>query len=195
MSETGIGASVRRKEDRRFLMGNGNYLDDINVEGQTYAYFVRSPHAHATINGIDISAAEASHGVVAVLTGKDLAADEIGGLICGWTIHSKDGEPHKAPAHPALATEKVRYIGDHVAIVIAETADQAKDASEKVSVDYGVLAAAAVTATAADASAPLVHDDAPGNVCYDWEIGDAAATDATVNSSGIAITILLLTII
>ena len=178
MSETGIGASVRRKEDRRFLMGNGNYLDDINVEGQTYAYFVRSPHAHATINGIDISAAKASHGVVAVLTGKDLAADEIGGLICGWTIHSKDGEPHKAPAHPALATEKVRYVGDHVAIVIAETADQAKDASEKVSVDYGVLPAAAVTATAADASAPLVHDDAPGNVCYDWEIGDAAATDA-----------------
>jgi len=178
MSETGIGASVRRKEDRRFLMGNGNYLDDINVEGQTYAYFVRSPHAHATINGIDISAAEASHGVVAVLTGKDLTADEIGGLICGWTIHSKDGEPHKAPAHPALATEKVRYVGDHVAIVIAETADQAKDASEKVSVDYGVLPAAAVTATAADASAPLVHDDAPGNVCYDWEIGDAAATDA-----------------
>ena len=98
MSETGIGASVRRKEVRRFLMGNGNYLDDINDEGQTYAYFVPSPHAHATINGIDISAAKASHGVVAVLTGKDLAADEIGGFICGWTIHSKDGEPHKAAA-------------------------------------------------------------------------------------------------
>ena len=98
MSESGIGASVRRKEDRRFLMGNGNYLDDINVEGQTYAYFVRSPHPHATINWIDISAAKESHGVVAVFTGKDLAADEIGGFICGWTIHSKDGEPHKAAA-------------------------------------------------------------------------------------------------
>ena len=183
MSESGIGASVRRKEDRRFLMGNGNYLDDINVEGQTYAYFVRSPHAHATINSIDTSAAEASDGVVAVLTGKDLAADEIGGLICGWTIHSKDGEPHKAPAHPALATEKVRYVGDHVAIVVAETAEQAKDAGEKVNVDYGVLSAAAVTATAADASAPLVHDDAPGNVCYDWEIGDAAATDAAFSNA------------
>ena len=106
MSETGIGASVRRKEDRRFLTGNGNYLDDMNVEGQTYAYFVRSPHAHATINSIDTSAAEASDGVVAVLTGQQLADDGIGGLICGWVIHSKDGEPHKAPAHLPLPSIK-----------------------------------------------------------------------------------------
>ena len=177
MSETGIGASVRRKEDRRFLTGNGNYLDDMNVEGQTYAYFVRSPHAHATINSIDTSAAEASDGVVAVLTGQQLADDGIGGLICGWVIHSKDGEPHKAPAHPALAVDKVRYVGDHVALVVAETASQARDAGEKVNVDYGVLPAAAVTATAAEASSPQVHDGAPGNICYDWEIGDKAATD------------------
>ena len=132
MSETGIGASVRRKEDRRFLTGNGNYLDDMNVEGQTYAYFVRSPHAHATINSIDTSAAEASDGVVAVLTGQQLADDGIGGLICGWVIHSKDGELHKAPAHPALAVDKVRYVGDHVALVVAETASQARMPAKKL---------------------------------------------------------------
>ena len=177
MSETGIGASVRRKEDRRFLTGNGNYLDDINKEGQTYAHFVRSPHAHATIKSIDTSEAEASKGVVAVLTGQQLADDGIGGLICGWVIHSKDGEPHKAPAHPALAIDKVRYVGDQVAVVVAESAAQAKDAAEKMHIDYDVLPAAAVTRTAADVSAPQVHDDAPGNICYDWEIGDKAATD------------------
>tara|TARA_B100000676_G_scaffold313246_1_gene392674 strand:+ start:4230 stop:6593 length:2364 start_codon:yes stop_codon:yes gene_type:complete len=177
MSETGIGASVRRKEDRRFLTGNGNYLDDINIEGQTYAYFVRSPHAHAAIKSIDTSKAETSDGVVAVLTGQQLADDGIGGLICGWVIHSKDGEPHKAPAHPALAVDKVRYVGDHVAVVVAESAVQARDAAEKVRVEYDVLPAAAVTSTAADVSAPQVHDDAPRNICYDWEIGDKEATD------------------
>lgn len=177
MTETGIGASVRRKEDRRFLTGNGNYLDDINVDGQTYAYFVRSPHAHAKINGVDTTAAKACDGVVDVLTGQQLADDGIGPLICGWVITGKDGEPHKAPAHPALAVDRVRYVGDHVAVVIAESYDQAKDAAEKVSVDYEVLPAAANTASAADSGSPQVHDDAPGNVCYDWEIGEKAATD------------------
>lgn len=177
MSETGIGASVRRKEDRRFLTGNGNYLDDINVDGQTYAYFVRSPHACAKIKDIDISAANASEGVIAVLTGKELEDDGIGPLICGWVITGKNGEPHKSPAHPALAVEQVRYVGDHVAVVVAESYDQAKDAAEKVFVDYEIMTAAVDTATAADSGTSQVHDDAPGNICYDWELGEKDATN------------------
>ncbi|MBT8061361.1 MAG: xanthine dehydrogenase family protein molybdopterin-binding subunit, partial [Gammaproteobacteria bacterium] len=121
MIENGIGASVRRKEDNRFLIGKGNYTDDINIVGQTYAYFVRSPHAHAAIKNIDTGAAESASGVVAVLTGEHLAADGIGPLICGVTVTSDDGQPHRAPAHPALAQGKVHYVGDHVAVVIAES--------------------------------------------------------------------------
>ena len=117
MSATGIGASPRRKEDFRFITGKGNYTDDINRAGQTHAYFVRSPHAHAAIGGIDASAALAMPGVVAVLTGQDLADDGIGGLICGWMVHSKDGSPMKVGPHPALAQGKVRYAGDCVAVV------------------------------------------------------------------------------
>ena len=141
MSETGIGASVRRKEDFRFITGKGRYTDDINRHGQAHAFFIRSPHAHATINGIDASAARKMKGVLAVLTGDDLAADKVGGLICGWMIHSKDGSPMKAGAHPALAQGKVRYVGDHVAVVIADTYALARAAAEKVVVDYGVLPA------------------------------------------------------
>ena len=103
MIENGIGASVRRKEDNRFLTGKGNYTDDVNVVGQTHAYFVRSPHAHAKINNIDTSEAISSEGVIAVFTGDDLAADGIGPLICGVNVTGDDGEPHKSPAHPALA--------------------------------------------------------------------------------------------
>ena len=139
MAENGVGASVRRKEDYRFLTGKGSYTDDLNVVGQTHAYFVRSPHAHATINSIDTAAAAAADGVVAVLTGDDLAADGIGSLICGVNVTSDDGEPHRAPVHSALAQGKVNYVGDHVAVVIAETLAEAKDAAEKVEVDYGIL--------------------------------------------------------
>ena len=107
MIENGIGASVRRKEDNRFLTGKGYYTDDVNVLGQTHAYFVRSPHAHAKINNIDTSEAISSEGVIAVFTGDDLAADGIGPLICGVNVTGDDGEPHKSPAHPALAQGKV----------------------------------------------------------------------------------------
>ena len=178
MTEQGIGASVRRKEDYRFLTGNGNYLDDINRPGQTYAVFVRSPHAHAKINGIDTSKAEGAPGVAAVFTGKDMADDGVGPLICGWTITGKTGEPHNAPAHPSLATEAVRYVGDCVAVVIADTLNQAKDAAELVNVDYDVQPSITSTAGALDSNAPQVHGDAPGNICYDWEIGDKAAVDS-----------------
>ena len=121
MTATGIGAPVRRKEDQRFITGKGQYTDDINRPGQAYAVFVRSPHAHANIKRIDAADALSSPGCLAVYTGADIAADKVGGLICGWMIHSKDGSPMKAGAHPALAQGKVRYVGDHVAVVIGET--------------------------------------------------------------------------
>ena len=125
MSATGIGAPVRRKEDQRFVTGQGRYVDDFNRPGQGYAYFLRSPHAHAAIRSIDTGAARAMPGVVGIFTGDDLAADKVGGLICGWMIHNKDGSPMRAGPHPALAQGKVRYVGDHVAVVIAETLAQA----------------------------------------------------------------------
>ncbi len=178
MSETGIGASVQRKEDFRFLTGQGRYTDDINRPGQLHAYFVRSPHAHATINGINKSAAEAAEGVVAVFTGADMAADNVGSLPCGWVVNDRHGEPHKAPPHFPLARDKARYVGDHVAVVIAETYDAARNAGELVEVDYGELPAVSGTGTALDSGAALLHEEAPGNLCYDWVLGDEAEADA-----------------
>jgi len=178
MTDQGIGASITRKEDYRFLTGNGRYLDDMVRPGQTYACFVRSPHAHASINGIDIADAAGAPGVVAIFTGADLDAGGVGGLICGWGITSKDGEAHKAPPHPVLATGKVCHVGDPVALVIAESLEQAKDAAERVAVDYDELPAVASTADAMAPGSAQIHDDVPNNLCYDWEIGDKAATDA-----------------
>ena len=177
MTSTGIGASVRRTEDFRFITGKGQYVDDINRVGQAYAYFLRSPHAHATIDAIDKTAAADMPGVVAIFTGEDLAADKVGGLICGWMIHSKDGSPMKAGPHPALAQGKVRYVGDHVAVVIADTLAEAKDAAEAIVVDYGILPGVGHTADA-KSSAAKIHDEAPNNTCYEWHIGDKDATEA-----------------
>src|SRR5262245_37195778 len=178
MSVTGIGASVRRKEDQRFITGTGQYTDDINRPGQAHAIFVRSPHAHATIKRIDAAKAKSMPGVLAVLTGDDVAADKIGGLICGWMIHSKDGSPMKAGAHPALAQGRVRYVGDHVAVVIAESLGIARDAAEAITVEYEEQRAIVDTAEAPKAGVPQVHDVAPNNCVYAWHLGDKAATDA-----------------
>ena len=115
----GIGAAVKRKEDRRFLLGKGQYVDDIVLPNQTYAVFVRSMYAHARIKKIDTAAAVAAPGVVGVFTGDDIAADGLGGLPCGWLIKNKDGSNMVVPAHPALAQGKVRHVGDPVAMVIA----------------------------------------------------------------------------
>ncbi len=183
MSTDGIGARVRRKEDYRFLTGNGHYVDDINRPGQAYAAFVRSPLAHARIRSIDTGAASAAPGVLAVLTGDDAKADGIGGLICGWMITSKDGSPMKAGGHPVLAQDKVRYVGDHVAVVVAETLDQARDAAELVDVDYEELGVVASTATARAAGQPAVHDEISDNTCYEWELGDKAATDVAFSGA------------
>ena len=154
MTETGIGARVLRKEDRRFLTGSGRYVDDINRPGQAHAVLVRSPHAHATVNGVNTAAAQAASGVIAVLTGADTAADGLGGLPCGWLINNKDGSPMAEPAHPVLAQGKVRHVGDPVALVIAETRGQARDAAELVEVDYGELPSVVDTATAAESGQP-----------------------------------------
>ncbi len=178
MTATGIGAAVRRKEDQRFITGKGHYTDDINRPGQAYAYFVRSPHAHATIKSIDVKTASRMPGVVAIFTGADMAAAKISGHICGWTVTGSDGKPMKAAPGPALAHGKVRYVGDEVAVVIADTYPQARDAAEKIVVDYGVLPAVVDPKAAAKPGAPQIHEIAPNNTVYNWQLGDKAATDA-----------------
>ncbi len=178
MSAPIIGSAVRRKEDHRFITGQGRYTDDINRPGQAHAYFLRSPHAHAKIRSIDASEARAAKGVVAVFTGADFARDKLGGLICGWMITSKDGTPMKAGAHPALAVDTVRYVGDHVAIVIADTYAIAKDAAELVRVEYTELPSVTEPSKAQSAGAPQIHTEAPRNTIYQWELGNKAETEA-----------------
>ncbi len=174
----GLGASVARTEDRRFLLGKGRYTDDLQLPGQSHAVFVRSPHAHATIRSIDARQALASPGVLAVLTGEDVAAAGLGGIPCGWQIKNKDGSVMVEPPHPALALGKVRHAGDPVVMVIAETRAQAKDAAQLVEIDYEPHRAVAHLPAAVGEGAPRVWDEAPGNVCFDWHLGDPAATDA-----------------
>ena len=177
---TEIGTPVRRREDYRFLTGQGTYTDDINRPRQLYAYILRSPHASAGIAGIDTAAAAKAVGVVAIYTGKDLEADGVGGLPCGWQIHSKDGSPMQEPPHPVLASGHVRHVGDPVAVVIADSFAQARDASELIAVDYAVEPAVTDVAEALKPGAPLVFSEVPGNICYDWHLGDPAAVDAAL---------------
>src|SRR6185503_12920298 len=151
-----IGARVARKEDYRFLTGAGQYTDDVALPRQTYAAFVRSPHAHANIRRIHIDKAKRAPGVVAVYTGADLAAAKVGGLPCGWLITDVKGQPMKEPPYPALAQGKVRHVGERVAVVIAETLSQARDAADKIKVDYEELPAV-VDGRKASSSAAL-HD-------------------------------------
>jgi len=180
MSE-GIGASVQRKEDKKFLTGKGRYTDDINRAGQVYAHFVRSDVAHANIKSIDTKAASAASGVVAVYTGEDVAADGIGGPICGWVVPNRDGSATHEPPHPLLAQGKVRFVGDAVAVVIAESVEQAKSASELVEVDYEELPAVANLETAS--SGAEIHEGMAENRYFDWELGDEAETDKALKSA------------
>ncbi|MCB1466502.1 MAG: xanthine dehydrogenase family protein molybdopterin-binding subunit, partial [Rhizobiaceae bacterium] len=177
MGIEGIGARVARKEDKRFITGGGRYTDDMVVPGMKHAVFVRSPHAHADIKGIDVAAAKAMPGVIAALTGKELKADGVGNLICGWMIHSKDGTPMKMGAWSPLAVDRVRYVGDAVVIVIADTKAQARDAAEAVEVTYEELKAVTDVVSALKPDAPQLHPEADGNLIFDWEIGDSKATD------------------
>ena len=158
-----VGSRVERKEDKRFLTGKGRYTADINIANQTYAVFVRSPHARAKIKKVDTSKALKSSGVVSVLTGKEIAEDKIGGLIAGWAIRSEDGSEMKVPANPPLAGEVANFVGEPVAVVFAETLDEAKAGAEKVEVDYKVLKAVVDPAEAMNSEA--VHDGIDKNLC------------------------------
>ena len=183
MGIEGIGARVLRKEDKRFITGKGKYTDDHNVPGQHHAAFVRSPHAHAKIKGIDKSKAEAMSGVAAVLDGKQLTGDGIGNIICGWMVHSKDGSPMNMGAWSALATETVRYVGDAAAVVIAETLEEAKAAAEAVEIDYEVLPAVVDAVSSMKDGAPQIHPEAANNIIYDWEIGEEADVDKAMSEA------------
>ncbi len=172
---TGIGASIKRREDFRFLKGLGRYTDDMTMPNMTYCVFVRSPVAHAKLGKIDLTAASKSPGVVAIFTATDLEA--VGGVPCGWLVTDRHNKPMIEPKHPILAAGKVRHVGDPVCAVIAETYAQARDAAEKVSIDYQELAAV-VDMKKAMLGGAAVHDEAPNNLCFDWELGDKAAADA-----------------
>ncbi len=169
MSNKFIGKSVKRVEDKRFITGRGRYTDDIVLPGMTYAYILRSPYAHARIKSIDTSAAEAMEGVVTIMTG-----EEVGhyGVPCGWQVNFKNGDTMKEPPHPLLVKDKVRHVGDAVAMVVAESRELAQDAAEAIMIDYEVLPAVIDASKAVEEGAPLVHDDVPNNICFDWEIGN-----------------------
>ncbi|OSZ75992.1 xanthine dehydrogenase family protein molybdopterin-binding subunit [Hydrogenophaga sp. IBVHS1] len=173
-----IGESLLRKEDYRFLTGAGQYTDDIVLPNMHHAIFVRSPHAHANIRKIDKAAALKAPGVIGIFDGSDVAADKIAGLPCGWLITDTAGQPMKEPPHPILAFQKVRYVGDHVAMVVADTLENAKNAAELVDVDYEPLAAVVDVRDAKKAGAPALHEAAADNHCYKWAIGDQGQVDA-----------------
>jgi aerobic carbon-monoxide dehydrogenase large subunit len=170
MSTAYIGKSIKRVEDKRLITGKGNYTDDIVLPGMTHAAFARSPYGHAKIKKIDSTAAKEMPGVVAIFTGADVA--DVNGVPCGWQVNFKNGDTMKEPKHPLLAHGIARHLGDAVAVVIAETREQAKDAAEAIEVDYEELPCVTNPAEAVKAGAPLVHADVPNNTSFDWELGN-----------------------
>jgi len=180
MMKFGIGQPVPRTEDARLLTGGGRYTDDVSLPGQAYAVFVRSPYAHAAIRGIDSADAASQPGVLAVFTVEDLEADGIGPIPCQAMLKQRDGSPYVAPPRPALAKGRARHVGDPVAVVVAETLDAARDAAELVMVDYDDLPSVTGTTTALEPGRPLVWDEAPNNLCFDWDQGDEATVEAAL---------------
>jgi len=174
----GIGASVLRKEDLRFITGGGRYTDDISLPGQVYAVFLRSPYARARIDGIDVGDALGMPGVVAVLTGADMAADGLGDLPCGWMVKQKDGRDMVTAPHPPLAHSQVNYVGEPYGLVIAQTLHEARQAAEAVEVDFTELDPVVDPARAR--LSEDIHAGVLGNLAYDWELGDRAATEAAL---------------
>ncbi|PRD38860.1 UNVERIFIED_CONTAM: cutL [Trichonephila clavipes] len=180
----GIGASTKRREDVRFLTGKGRYTDDINIRGQAHAWFVRSDVAHGTLNKVDVAAAEAMPGVLKVFTAADFAG--VGGIPCGWQVTDRFGKPMLEPKHPVLAEGKVRHVGDPIAVVVAETLEQARDAAEAVEVDITQLTPVLDMKAAIAADAPKVHEEIGSNLCYDWgfvEENKAAVEEAFKNAA------------
>ena len=183
MAKFGVGQSVLRVEDQKFITGKGRYTDDINLDGQAYGAAVRSFEAHAKINAIDVSAAKAAPGVLAVILADDITAHGANELPCAIPMENRDGTAGINPLRPVLCKDRVRHVGDHVAFVVAETAVQAKDAAELVEVDYETLDAVTTTAGAAEAGQPLVHDDVPNNLAFDWEFGDRAGSESAIGGA------------
>jgi len=177
MKQFGIGQPLRRVEDRRFLTGRGHYLDDISRPHQAHAAMLRSPHTHARICAIDTTEAAAMPGVIAVLSGEDLARDGIGTIPCVSAVTSRDGSRMASPPRPAIVRDRVRHVGDTVAMVVAETAAIARDAAELIAVDYEPLPAVVDAARALEPGSRAVWDEHPGNLCFDWEVGDNAAVE------------------
>ncbi|HSE05783.1 MAG TPA: molybdopterin cofactor-binding domain-containing protein [Methylomirabilota bacterium] len=175
-----LGASIKRREDPRFITGKGNYTDDLKLAGMTHAVFVRSPHANAKIRKIDTARASKAPGVVAIFTGKDMTG--VNSLPCGWLLPEL-----KIPPHMPLASDAVRCVGDPVAIVIAESQSAASDAAEMVAVDWEVLPSVTSTEKATAKGSPQIHEVAPGNVAFTWQIGDAAATEAAFKSAAVTV--------
>jgi len=186
LSPQGIGKSVPRREDARLLMGRGRYANDFSLPGQAYAYILRSPHAHARIAGIDVAAAVDAPGVLAVLTGRDAAADGLRPIPHSPVpsnphevpLQSRDGSLFFIAPHPALAIDAVRYVGEPVAVLVAETLAQAMDAAERIDVSYQVLPAVARSRDALMLGAPLVWEQHGSNLCVDSETGNKADVDA-----------------
>jgi carbon-monoxide dehydrogenase large subunit len=178
MTQFGVAQPVRRVEDPRLLKGAGAYTDDITPAGTLYGVVLRSPHAAATITSIDTSAAKATPGVKAVFTAADLKADGLAGLPCAVVLDNRDGTKQFTPPRPTLADGAVHHVGDPVAFIVADTPRAARDGAEAVMVDYDMLPSITDLAAALDKDAPLVWPEAGSNMCFDWEIGDKAATDA-----------------
>src|SRR5256886_1468692 len=168
-----FGSSIKRREDPRLITGKGVYVDDVKLRGTTYASFVRSPHAHARIKSIDSAAARKLPGVVAAYTGKELSAGGVKSLPVGWLLPNI-----KLPPHLPLAVDRARYMGDAVAVVIAESPYVARDAADLVEVDYEPLPVVTDAVRATEAGAPKLHDEAPANVSFRWALGDKDKTDA-----------------
>ncbi|WP_137180524.1 xanthine dehydrogenase family protein molybdopterin-binding subunit [Roseomonas sp. AR75] len=178
MAKFGLSQSVRRVEDPRLLTGRGRYTDDISMPGQAFGVVLRSPHAHARIESLDVAAAKATPGVLAVITGADMKAAGLGELPCMIPLKSRDGTPRTNTPRLALATDTVRHVGDPVAFVVGETLQAARDGAEAIMAEYEVLPASTDLATAHEAGAALVWPEAKSNICFDWEAGDKAKTDA-----------------
>ncbi|MEO1019631.1 MAG: xanthine dehydrogenase family protein molybdopterin-binding subunit, partial [Pseudomonadota bacterium] len=178
-----IGARLPRKEDGRFLTGHGNYVADIKRPKMLHGAFSRSSHAHARIGTINKAPALAVPGVKAVFTGTDLKEGGVGGLPCAWPVVGKNGANTLEPAHPPLAIEKVRYVGDAVAFVVAISLEAARKGVEALEVEYEALPAVTGVLEALQTDAPQLFDEVPGNLCVDWEVGDAAATDSAFKNA------------
>ena len=172
MVKFGVNQSVERKEDFRLITGTGQYTDDITLDGQLYGYMLRSPVAHARLLSVDVEEARAAPGVVDIILGSELEADNANQLPCMIPLKNRDGSSRADPGHPVLATEKLCYVGDNIAFVIAESLTQAKDAAELIQIDFDELAAVVDTGTAHDGNQAVVHEAAANNVAFDWGQGD-----------------------